>query len=244
MGQIDRERAKRLLRLLQMRTEARGATAAEAAASAELAAKLIDRYGLDASDSETAEDGVTMDQRRFPRWANVLAWSICDRFSVEGKYITQRGQASRVVFLGHEHRVSVACWLFRAVATDLRKAAAADSQRCGVSGAAKTAFQGEFLLAAAWEVYRRLNSDWRAKLAGPLAKQAEREAQQQSKPARSRKVARRRNRSDNMASVLGLLAGRQVNLQTNALSSDGTVQPPLCLDHQPSRPKVQSALFT
>lgn len=237
MGQIDRERAKRLLRLLRLRTESRGATAAEAAASAELAAKLIDRYGLDASDSETVEDGVTLDQRRFPRWANVLAWSISDRFSVKGKYFTQVGQPSRVVFIGAEHRVGVACWLFLAVASDLRKRAARDSQQVGVSGSAKTVFQGEFLVAAAWEVYRRLNSDWRAKLAGPLAQQA----QQQAKPSRSRKVARRR--SDNMAYCLGVLAGRQVSLETNALHSDSSGQSPLCIEHQAERAKVQSALF-
>jgi hypothetical protein len=233
----DVERAKSLLRKLQARTEARGATAAEAAAAAELAAKLIARYGLDQYEPETTQDSVELEQKRFPSWAMVLGMALSERFEVENRYTRRTGERSTVVFLGLEHRVRVACWLFRAVATDLQRIAERDAQTIEVSGSDKVVFRNEFLRSAAWEVYRRLNHDWRAKLAGPIDKH-----QQRKRKTRSRQLAKRRNAYTDMAHFCGQQAGKQVSLATDVLG-DNRVGPALCIEHQATRPKRQSALF-
>lgn len=235
----DVERAKSLLRKLQARTEARGATAAEAAAAAELAAKLIERYGLDQCEPETTSDSVEMRQKRFPSWAVVLGMAMSERFDVQAYYTRRTGDRSTCRFVGLEHRVRVACWLFRAVSTDLQKVVERDAERVGVTGSNKVVFRNEFLRSAAWEVYRRLHADWRDKLAGPIEKHEARK--RKTRKTRTRRLAKREAHSD-LAFFLGRQAGNQVSLSTDVLAEPAR-QPALCIEHQATRPKRQSALF-
>jgi hypothetical protein len=154
---MDREKAIRLLEMLRRRTEARGATAAEAAQAAELASKIAERYGLDKSNFDSVQRvGVELGQKQMPRWGIVLALAIAKRFKLQSHYIAQRGLSAKVVFSGPEHLVGVACWLFRAIEIDMRRAVDREMALSAICGSDRVRFRNEFCKSCVWAVYRRL----------------------------------------------------------------------------------------
>lgn len=63
---MNKDDAARLLDRLRMRTQSRGATAAEAAAAAALAERIIERYGLDRQAGQRATESHVCDTVRLP----------------------------------------------------------------------------------------------------------------------------------------------------------------------------------
>lgn len=214
--EAGRERAERLLARLRMRTEARGATAAEAAAAAELAERIIQRYGLDRQAAcADATETHQMPYKRMPGWACVLAMGICKYFGCEGQYTRQRGQRTSVIFHGQEHRVAVAAWLFAAVAKDLDARAVSEQRSLG-KVQCSLRWRNKFRLAAAWEVYGRML---------PVQQLAE-EVKSAKRQVPVRRWRNRRELSalmeDNFAMVCGARCGREIDLNTNVLGRRGS----------------------
>lgn len=206
--------AARLLDRLRMRTEARGATAAEAAAAAELAERIIKRYSLDRDATGRAIESHVCGTARMPSYAVVIAIGLCRRFGVEGDYSRQRGERCIVRFWGPEHTCRVACWLFAAVLKDLDKLSAqhVDSCRQRLNQGKRLRLRNRFRTGAAWEIFRRLN---------PASKRGESQEADGSKSKRPRRRLRRPDRlteDEYMAIVAGQIAGREIQLSTDVLA--------------------------
>ena len=214
---MDRAKAKRLLKMLQERTEQRGATAAEAAQAAELAAKIIERYGLDAESTEKFIMSAELGEGQWRRWATLLGAGIARRFSIEvGRWKTPRGVKSRVQFSGPEHQVRVAVWLFRAVEKDMRRMADAAAIARDLSGPEKLSFKNEFMLSAAWCVHTRLNPPTEAELTEYW------EAQRGEDRSRRSKHYEPKNAD---AFLAGAKAGEAIKLDAGVLPGEQTQAP-------------------
>lgn len=229
----ERKKARRLLEMLRMRTEARGATPAEAAQAANLAEKLIKRFGLQ-SDGKAKQE-TELDSKVFPTWARVLAWGICDRFELEGQYTRQKGKRAAAIFLGAEHNASVGCWLFDAVATDLQRSACNDARAAGLKGARLVVFRNAFLRAAAWEVYRRLNAKQieRRRIEAEQSAAAEGDTHEprrkaKKKPRSLSKADQRAEQIRTAAMLSGIKAGREVAISADVIGDDSET---LALEH-------------
>lgn len=181
---MNKQDAAKLLERLRLRTEARGATAAEAAAAAELAERIIQRYGLDRDSAAAGSETHVLGQNRLPSYAAVLATAMTRRFGCSGDYTWSRGERCVVRFQGPEHACRVACWLFAAVVRDLDRMAAEHVATRQVKGAGSYRLRNRFRLGAAWEVHRRLLRD--SRLEGAEGPAAERPA---GKVRRRRRVA-------------------------------------------------------
>lgn len=155
MSGIDK--AKELLDKLQSRTEARGATPAEAEQAAKLAERIAKRYGLNLNTDKVFESTYTTSQNTFPRWGRVLAMAMRERFGVESFVGTQKGQRAKVKFTGPEHLAAVAAWLYKAIELDIKKRSYCAAKAAALSGGELRSFRLEFSLGAVWQVYHRLN---------------------------------------------------------------------------------------
>lgn len=215
---MNQDQARRLLERLRLRTESRGATPGEAAASAELAERIIRRYGLDdvagdGSHRETYE----LDCNRMPGWAQHLGWAICQRFRVEAKYTRQNGERAKVWFEGPEHAAGVACWLFSAVIADLNRRAETSAEKAGTVGSEKLRWKNRFRLAAAVEVNHRLNPAERIRqgliIAGAIVQERERPRAKKIRNQRQLK----RHLQEQTAYWLGALAGKELQLSTDVI---------------------------
>ena len=153
----DIERAKRLLEKLLTRTQARGATVAEAETAAELAAKICQRYGLDADNVQctTAEQDSDFGGK-IPRWASMLSHGFHKRFGVEVLRKTQYGRHV-IVFRGEEHVVRVAHWLYTAIVRDLDKLSRVSAEEHGLTGPALTKYRNHFRNSAAFAIWMRMD---------------------------------------------------------------------------------------
>ena len=150
-------KARDLLDKLQARTEARGATPAEALQAAKLAERIAKRHGLDLNAERTFESIYTTSQKTFPKWKCILSWAIRDRFGVTAEYGMGKGQSAAIRFSGPEHLASVAAWLFRAIETDIDKRSYIAARALGLKGGKLRSFRLEFSRGAAREVWSRLN---------------------------------------------------------------------------------------
>ena len=210
---MNRARAIKLLEMLRLRTEARGATPAEAAQAAELAEKLIKRYGIDERAGQT--DGVASMQlecKVIPWWAKLLAFGIERRFQLQdGTYERRVGVRAVVTFRGEQHIASVAAWLFRAVANDLVTRATREARRHQLSGGDLVSFRNKFCQSAALEVYERLNPPTEQQR---IAAQAELDA---SESRCSRRPPKPLSPIEMQAMMAGSEAGRDVSIATNAV---------------------------
>ncbi len=215
------DKAKRLLAHLRNRTEARGATAAEAAQAAELAERIMRRFGLD--DQATVDEKLELEMptKVFPVWARILMWALESRFGVSGQYVIRRGEQSRAQFVGPEHRVSVAAWLFRAVGNDLHKASDRTAREAGYTGPELVKFRNSFSTSAAWEVYMRLL---------PRSKRSKVDDEPPKTNRRPRK-SKPMSYTEFAAISTGSAFGRTVPLDTNAIGETET----LALEFQSSR---------
>jgi hypothetical protein len=216
---MNREQAVKLLERLRMRTEARGATAAEAAAAAELAEKIIQRYGLDRNATATSTESHVLGQNRLPSYAAVLAQALIQRFKCDGDYLFVRGQRTIVRFHGPEHTCRVACWMFAAIIKDLDRLSA---QYVHASGATGLRLRNRFRLGAAWEVHWRLN---------PPAQRALAEATEKETVRRRPRNCRRREIRDTAeweAVRAGREAGQQIKLSTDVLGGSAPERLRLC----------------
>ena len=206
---MNQDDAKRLLERLRLRTESRGATAAEAAAAAELAERIIRRYGLDRHSAATVTGSFVFGQNKLPSYAAVLATGIVRRFGCEGDYRWARGERCVVRFRGPEHACRVASWLFAAVVKDLDAMAMRHVTERKVSGAVALRLRNRFRLGAAWEVYRRLNAEQLLETNGVGPSKASR-----TRRRRSRVI---RDPAEWEAIEAGQAAGRQIQLSTDVL---------------------------
>lgn len=211
---MNRDQAKALLERLRMRTEARGATPAEAAQAAELAERIIRRYGLDRDAAATTEEQHELLERRWPPWATVLGMAIERRFALRGAMIRQRGERCRIAFTGPEHSCRVAVWLFRALEKDIRQSAERSAREAGRSGGDLVRWRNEFATAAAWSLFDRLNPiDAKRIKSRPCVVE---ESPPPRRKQRGRKV--RRLTTEQMSAMLaGSLAGRGMAIDTNVI---------------------------
>jgi hypothetical protein len=231
---MDREKARQLLDKLRMRTEARGATPAEAASAAALAAKIIERYGLNESNAAEVEHTHALDEKRFPRWAHVLGWAIEERFGCSGRYQWRVGQRAAIVFRGPEHLARVSCWLFAAIAKDLDQRSRRAGDTHGVSGTQLRKFRNEFRKAACWEVWRRMRPP-REQLKGAPVESPK------ASPRRTRKKVSRISSDDWVAIEAGMLCGREISLDTDVIGERGVHA--VAAIEGPRRPTRQATLF-
>lgn len=228
---MDVAKAKHLLELLRRRTVERGATAGEAAQAAALAEKLINRFGLD-GDSAKYSETVQMKQNRFPEWAETLASAIQRRFGCDAIVTEKRGTRCTVRFVGQEHTVGVARWLFLAVLGDLMQAAQREGRKAGMKGPRLVKFRNRFLYAAAWSVFCRLNEKHIERMR--LEWQSQREKEQSERPeprcnAKPKTLTRKQLQDelfDTNAALAGYRTGDQVSLSADVI---GTEQEPLRL---------------
>lgn len=157
---MDREKAARLLEMLRMRTEQRGATPAEAAQASDLAAKIIERYGLDAHGSpasDNAERGVECGQKSYADWIDTLAFAIRRRFDLRTSVQAQTGKNVTVRFIGPEHRAKIACWLFRAIEKDMRRMARRECSYRDLTGGAMVRFRNQYFDSFTMTIWERLD---------------------------------------------------------------------------------------
>ena len=211
------EKAKRYLEKLRAWTEARGATASEAVQAAELAEKIAERYGLDASEDADIEARIQLRYRRCPKWCVVLASAIGVRFQVEACGLRGGGLPCEVMFVGAPHRANVAAWLFRSVRNEIERSAVMAAGANDMRGGDLVRFRNQFCYVAALKIHSRLNpvSDAR-KL--ELQRQVEKENERPSRRRRSAKsLAKQSKPFDMTAHRLGMEAGKAVPLDDNAL---------------------------
>ena len=155
-NRTEASKARDLLEKLQARTEARGATPAEALQAAKLAERIAKRHGLDLNAERKFESVYTTSQKTFPRWKCILAWAIRDRFGVTAEYGTAKGRSAAIRFSGPEHLASVAAWLFRAIEAEIDKRSYMAARSLGLKGGNLRSFRLEFSRGAAREVWSRL----------------------------------------------------------------------------------------
>lgn len=223
---MDLARAKKLLEMLRRRTEERGATPAEAAQAAELAEKIIHRYGLDEAVQQTDHAaGVELRDKRLPGWAQTLALAIKTRFKLEASTHVRTGKPAAVSFHGPEHAVRVAVWLYAAIAKDLDCRAHWEARVLNRRGPALVTFRNQFRQSAAFEVNKRLNPEVHRRAAEEVAAMMEAAAaKRKNRPARKCKQSAtdldRLRRFDCEAYEAGIRAGQEVSIDTNVLPDE------------------------
>ena len=222
-SQAEIERAKALLERLRVRTEARGATPAEAAAAAELVDKICRRYGLDKpSDDRSSCDrpgkaGQQLEEARCPGWVMNLALCVALRFRCECGYTWQIGERSTVIFTGEEHLASVAQWLFSAVYLDLRRRSHYAALAHDMKGPKRKHFRTVFCESASWEVVRRMRPPQKKpSMRELIVAQAAADAIK-DKPSRKPPKPKELSADDLIACLVGQKAGRDVSIDTNAV---------------------------
>ncbi len=213
---MTREKAIKLLEMLRCRTEARGATPAEAMQAAKLSADIIERYQLDDQPIDR-QKGIEMGEGGNRSWMNLLAGGIRKRFQLKSAVIIKcKGQYSKVRFTGPEHAVGVACWLFRAIEVDMRKMASLECIRRDLYGAAKLRFRNAFMVSCACAIYERLAPIVVTDIVVPV----------DCKPKRRRKCKRKKRLKNSDvrklmqardAHFVGFKAGESIKLNTDVL---------------------------
>lgn len=211
---MTREQAIELLEKLRRRTESRGATPAEAAQAAELAERIIARYGLDAAATESCEHEEELAERRWPPYASILGMAIEKRFGLSGRMVRQPGEPCRILFIGPEHHCRVACWLFGALARDIRSRAERSARENGLSGPALVRWRNEFSTSAAWRLFDRLSPE------AAKAIEARPCVVDDSPPPRKqrRHKVRRLTKVQMAAMIAGFEAGRVMSIDTNVIA--------------------------
>ncbi|MBP87009.1 MAG: hypothetical protein CMJ64_09890 [Planctomycetaceae bacterium] len=213
---MNRERAIKLLEMLRRRTEARGATPAEAAQAVELAERLMKRYGIEVRDVESeskATSSMEMQTKVCPWWARLIIFGIERRFKLKDTaYRRRTGRNAVVSFVGAEHIASVAAWLFRAIVNDIVTRAEKQARRVGVRGSSLIKFR----TSASLELLDRLNprTEQQRIAAAELAEeQRESQCSRKVKPLSPEEL---------LAIVGGAEAGRDVSIAANAVGGDRT----------------------
>ena len=219
---MNRAKAIKLLDMLRRRTEANGATPAEAMQAVELAEKLMKRYKINADDvvesDEPTSSSMELQSKLCPWWASLLAFAIERRFKLKETRVLRRvGKNAVVSFVGAQHVASVAAWLFAAIANDVVTRATRQAREAKVAGGALVKFRNQFCQSAALELYERLNPPteqqriaWRQR--------AEEESESRCSRRREREV-KPLSREELLAMYQGAAAGRDVSIDTNAISS-------------------------
>lgn len=238
---MNREQAIDLLDKLRRRTEARGATPAEAAQAAELAERIIRRYGLDGSEQPASEQSREMLERRWPPWASVLAMAIERRFDVVGRYQRGGGEPCRIIFSGPEHRCRLACWLFVALAKDIRQESDREARQRGKSGPDLVRWRNDFRLTAAWELFDRLNVKVQPKLAAAPGGESNHAPPAKRKSRRSK--VRRLTTEQMDAMLAGQKCGRSLPIDTNVLGDRDAREPAALLAAPAGSGSTQPTLF-
>lgn len=231
---IERQKARRLLEMLRLRTQERGATASEAAQAAELAEKIMQRFGIGFKD-ENAAFRCTMAQKRFPGWAKTLLSAVITRFEVRAEVATQKGKKVIVKFIGPEHRANVAAWLFVAIRSDLDKRSYMAAGAFGKKGPQLVRFRNRFRQSACFEIDRRLNP---LPDCEPLSEEEVERIDRECK-ARFAKMNEKQIASlveDAKARLHGTKFGQEVSIDTNVLPSKNKSDHQLFLtcEHQSS----------
>ena len=229
--ETEANKARDLLDKLQSRTEARGATPAEALQAAKLAERIAKRHGLDPHAERTFQSTYTTSQKTFPRWKWILAWAIRDRFGVTAECGTAKGQSAAIRFSGPEHLASVGTWLFRAIETDIDKRSYIAARALGLKGGKLRSFRLEFSRGAAREVWSRLaprpnpkperkpmSAEERDRLRKECDDWEEKERKRLSKlsPAKLQKEI-----DASLARMKGRVLGKEIPIDTNVMSGGG-----------------------
>lgn len=190
------EKAKSLLEKLRTRTIARGATAAEAAQAAELADRIIKRYGLDDIQVDQATESVLCEFKKIPRFWYSVGPAIADHFGVKVRY---KRDGPSIVFIGKPHLASVAAWLFEAIKNDIDKQSYQAAKDNGLSGGKLRSFRNEFSRSAGGRVMVRM---WKLK-------QSPETEVEVSQAARDRWDAERRRDKERLKRRLGKMTFAQ-----------------------------------
>lgn len=158
-GDYARNKAIRMLEMLRVRTEARGATPAEAEQAARMADRIMKRYNLNGDEQIEANADIEPGTNKVEGWAYTLMQAIARRFEVKASYREVVGHKSVVRFTGPEHRIAVAKWLFLAIAKDLNKRSHIEGRTAGLTGGKFRSFRLQFRQAAAFAILRRFFDD-------------------------------------------------------------------------------------
>lgn len=215
---MNREQAIKLLERLRVRTEARGATPAEAAQAAELAARIIERYKLDGDEQVRSSKGVETGQRGYSAWIMFLACAVRKKFSLESDIIRRYGERVLVRFTGPEHAVSVAIWLFRAIEIDMRRFSTEEATKLGMRGGTLVQFRNKFMETCAVAMFGRLNPPTaaeKAEVAQYVEDQSSR--RRKCKPKRLTKLQHERNVISMQAFRAGYDAAQKIQLSTDVV---------------------------
>lgn len=219
---MDRDKAARLLDMLRMRTEARGATPAEAAQAAELAAKIIQRYGLDDTcGKRPTQSALECGQKKRAAWIITLASAIGRRFDLNAELATCTGRNAIVRFIGPEHRVNVALWLFRAIEKDMRRMVSAECSRRGLKGGRLVRFRNQYFDSFTLTIWARLDPRSPEQIeadAKRIRDQLQEHPRQQ--PTRALKRFSQMDDLDWQASRAGGAAAESISLSTSVISGD------------------------
>jgi len=213
---IDTEKAKLILEKLRVRTEARGATAAEAVQAAQLAEKVARRYGLDINPIDGARSHI-ISEKRLPSWVKILLWAMDRKFGIQITYRYGLGRPVEIKFVGPDHLTNVAVWLFKAIRNDLDKQSYVAARAMGKKGGALVRFRNQFRVAAAWELHARLNPPPEAAIAEAEKRQASKSNQSRRKPKNKTMAQLQQEADDWKAMLYGTKAGKQISIDTNVL---------------------------
>lgn len=212
---MDVEKARHLLERLRARTETRGATAAEAEAAANLAAKIIERFGLQEENLEFVST-YRLSEKRREIWIMVLLQCVESKFKIKIFYCREIGQSMEIEFQGPEHVVRVARWLFLALYIDIRKRSWVAGKALGRKGSMLTKFRREFSEGAVVAIHDRMRTAQQPQLV------------EESPDSKSKSGCKaRRSSLDFQAIKYGRQFGREVSLDTNAVG-----QAQFKLEHQ------------
>lgn len=219
------EKAKILLDKLRTRTVARGATAAEAQQAAELAEKIIARYGLHETKTEDCLESVSCGFKKIPIWWIIVGHAIARRFGVKSRFRDRDRAAS---FFGPPHLASVAAWLFRAIKDDIDKNSYQSAKEAGFSGGKLRSFRVAFSLSAACRVSDRIEpipiKDIVVTKADEERWEKQRLRRQRNKQRRlasmtidQRREIQKKNDLKKLSREIGSKFGNEIPIETNAV---------------------------
>ena len=224
----EKAKAMRMLEMLRVRTESRGATPAEAEQAAIMVDRICNRYGIDPKEVSSSEAYFKMPTNKFPSRSYSIARCVISRMGIEHSILQRTGHSSWVKFSGPEHLVSVACWLFHAIVNDIANRSQDACQNTGLNRVDNRAFREKFRMSAAFAVQDRLAPEVRVEInisAEDLQKERDfMERCDQREKARLKKMTRSERREhkkkqqlERRALLLGVKCGMQVEIGTNAV---------------------------
>lgn len=213
----EKTKAMKMLEMLRVRTEARGATPAEAEQAALMVDRICKRYGIEPADVDNNEAFFKMQTNQFPIRCYCIARCVASRFGIEHTILKKEGYRSWLKFSGPEHLVSVACWLFKAITNDIENRSVDAGRAAGLKAHAYRTFRDKFRMSAALAVRERLAPEPPLELNFTDAELIAARKRLKKMTRSQRRKLKDKQKLERHARQLGVQCGMEVEIGTNAV---------------------------